>query len=236
MRLILASAIMAASAAATTLVFAFPASAETKSYNLSGFKKIEAEAGFSIEFTQSPTWSVVVDSRRNTLDMIVIEKVGDTLRIKRPKNTRNVEKVEDIVRISAPDLEELELDAAIKFTAQKLNVDKLEIEGSAAVSVSIADLRVDRLKVDLDAASKLVVSGTCAKLVLTVDAAASADTKGLKCREADIDAGVASKVHAFASERAVAKAGVSSKVLISGKPASFQKSEDTLGSSVSLAD
>ena len=72
MRLLLASAIMAASAAATFTVVTAPASAETRTYAFSGFTKIEAKAGFRIEFTQSPTWSVTVDSKYDNLDKIIV--------------------------------------------------------------------------------------------------------------------------------------------------------------------
>jgi hypothetical protein len=236
MRLLLASAIIATSAALTALALAAPAHADTRKYDLSGFRKIEAHAGYRIEFTQAPTYSVVVESKYNNFDLIVIEKDGDTLRIKRPKNGRNVKDVEDVVRISAPDLDALELNAAIDFSAQKLNLDRLTIDADAAIKITIADLRVDVLDVEMDAASKMTIAGTCSKLLLDLGAASSVDTRNLKCREADIDAGVASKVHAFASERATAKAGISSSVLISGKPKTFQKSTDKFGSTVSLTD
>lgn len=235
MRLMLASAIVSTSAALTAL--AIPtASAETRNYNLSGFTKIEAGAGFEIEFTQSPNYSVVVDSRFNNLDKIIVEKEGDTLRIRRPKNTRIEGDVHDVIRISAPDIDGLKLNAAVEFTAAKLHVDKLDIDANAAIRIDIADLRVDVLDVDMDAASKLVLGGTCSRFVLTLGAASTVDARNLKCRQADIDAGVASKVHAFASEKAVAKAGMSSSVLVSGKPRDFQKTTERFGSTVALAD
>jgi len=236
MRLLLASAIAGSTAALTALIVVSSAAAETKTYELSGFKKIEASAGFTIEFAQSPTWSVVVDSRHDNLDLVIVEKVGDTLRIKRPQKTRQVKELHDIVRISAPDLDALKLDAAIEFNAKKLNLDTLSIDANAAIQINIADLRVDALNVDMDAASELVVAGTCNTLKLDLGAATSVDTRGLKCREAHIDAGVASEVQAYASEKAVANAGISSSILISGKPGDFRKSESRFGSSVSLAN
>lgn len=236
MRLKLAAAIFATSAALTALAISTSAQAETKQFAFSGFKAIEADAGFTIEFTQAPTYSVVVDSKNNNLDLIIIEQVGDTLRIKRPKSTRQLKNVEDIVHISAPDLDALKLHAAIEFNAKKLSLDTLKIEANAAVDIDIADLRVNTLNVQLDAASELKVSGTCSKLTLNLGAATDADTRNLKCRDAEIHAGVASSVHAYASERANASAGMSSTVLISGKPANFTKSTERFGSTVSLED
>jgi hypothetical protein len=236
MRLMLASAIILTSAALTTLALTAPADAETRKFDFTGFKRIEADAAFRIEFTQAPTYSVTVDSKHDNFDLIVVEKVGDTLRITRPRNGRNVREIEDVVHVSAPDLDALKLNAAISFNAGRLDLDQLKIDAEAAISINIADLRVGALDVDMDAASKLVVGGTCAKLSLNLGAASNVDMQNLKCREADIDAGVASKVHAFASERATAKAGMSSSILVSGRPRDFVKSTDQFGSSVSLAD
>lgn len=253
MRLMLAAAIASTSAALTALAITSPASADAKAYALSGFTKIEAKAGFRIAFTQSPTWSVKVDSRYNNLDKIIVEKVGDTLRISRPEGfcTMRISRdgatasqnngclgheIDDVITISAPDLEALDLNAAVKFTAPKLDVDKLSIGGRAAVSVDIDDLRVGKLNLDMEAASKFNAAGTCSHVVMTLGAATTVDAKGLKCREADVDAGVASKVQVFASDRAVANASISSSVLVSGNPRDFQKSTARFSSTVELAD
>jgi hypothetical protein len=236
MRLFLASAIIATSAAATFMAVTGPASAETRSYSLSGFTKIEATAGFTIEFTQSPAWSVVIDSEYNNLDKIIVEKVGDTLKISRPKNTHIRGEVHDVIRISAPDIDALNLDAAIRFSAPSLNVDNLAIHANAAIVVDIQNLKTGALDINADAASKITLAGSCTKLDLTIGAATKVMAEGLKCRETHIDAGTASSVHAFASDKAVASAGMASSVLISGHPRDFKESHDRFGSSVSLAD
>ncbi|HOY78649.1 MAG TPA: DUF2807 domain-containing protein, partial [Hyphomonadaceae bacterium] len=138
MRLALAAAIITATAAAVAAVgLAAPASAEVRTYNLAGFKKIEASAAFKIEFTQSPTYSVVIDSKYDGLHNIIVEKVGDTLRITRPQNKNIKGKLEDVVRISAPTLEALKFDAAIEFEADTLKVNDLTIVSKAAVDVDI---------------------------------------------------------------------------------------------------
>jgi hypothetical protein len=238
MRLVLAASIALASAL-TTLALASPAFAEVRTFNHSGFRKIEVEKGFKVEFTQASTYSVVIDSRYNNFDMIKVEMVGDTLRITRPQNPhpdRNIRNVEDIVRISAPDLDALKLEAGITFRSPKLTLDRLDIDAHAGIIVDIDDLRVDTLDVDMDAGSKFAVAGTCSKLKLNLGAAVTVDAKDLKCREADIDTGPASKVHAFASERAVANAGVSAAILVSGKPRDFKPSQSRVASSVKLVD
>jgi len=237
MRLLLASAIIGVTAAIVAAAgLAGPAHAETRTYNFTGFKRIEASAAFTIEFTQSPTYSVVVDSKYNTLDKIIIEKIGDTLRITRPKNTNIKGKVEDIVRIFAPDLDALDLDAAIKFSAPSLNIDNLAIDADAAVTIDIANLKANLITINADAATKLTLSGSCTKLDATLDAASKITADTLKCRETHIDARTASSAHVFASDKAIARAGTASTINVSGNPRDFQESHDRYGAKVSRTD
>src|SRR5262249_20403146 len=114
--------------------------------------------------------------------------------------------------------------------------DDLAIDANAAVAINIPNLKADTLDIDADAASKLTLAGTCTKLNLTVGAATKIKADGLKCRETHVDAGTASTVHVFASEKAVARAGVASQVHVLGKPRDFQESHEKFGSSVSLAN
>lgn len=233
MRLLLASAIIGVTAASVAAIgLAAPASAEGRTYNFTGFKRIEASAAFTIEFTQSPNYSVVIDSKYNTLDKIIVEKVGDTLRITRPKNANIKGKVEDIVRISAPDLDALDLDAAIKFSAPSLNIDNLAIDADAAVSINIANLKANVVTIDADAATELTLAGSCTKLEARLDAASEIKADNLKCRETHINADTASSAHVFASEKAVAHAGMASTVQVSGNPRDFQESHERFGSRV----
>jgi Putative auto-transporter adhesin, head GIN domain len=213
-----------------------PARAETRSYEISGFTKIEADRAFEIEFSQAPSYSVVVDSKYDTLDQVIIEKHGDTLRITRPRHNNFHGKIQDTVRISAPDLKALDLSSAVRFSANGLSTDNLKIDSQAAVSIDISGLKAGSVDVHAESASKLLLAGSCAKLTLRLGAATHVDADNLKCRETDIDAGAASSVRAYASEKATAKAGVSSSVLISGHPKDFQKQTEQFASRVALAD
>lgn len=232
---------------------AAPSFAETRSYDFKGFKNIEASKGFDIQFTQSPTWSVKVDSRYNNLDQIVVEKVGDTLRISRPEGFCAVvtpdsprpdkrydncirHDLDDVVTISAPDLDALKLNAGVKFAAGALKANTFDIDAHAGVTIDIANLTAGAVNVRAGAAAKVNLKGSCTKLDLALGAATTINADELKCREANVDAGTASSVRAYASDRAVAKASVASKVLISGKPKDFEEQESRFSSSVSLAD
>ena len=216
-------------------VLAAPAFADTKTFNISGFKKIEADSAFRIEFTQSPAYSVVVDSKYDNMDKIIVEKSGDTLRITRPNNTNLDHKVEDVVRISAPSLEGLKLHSAVKFSADKLDTGDLDIDVHSATQVNIGALKARTVDIDAHSAAKFQLSGECDALKVKMHAAAKLEANGLHCKEASIDVGSASSASVWANEKVFAEAGVASKVLVGGKPKSFEKKASDMAK-VTLAD
>jgi hypothetical protein len=216
-------------------LIASPAFADTRTFNLSGFKKIEADSAFTIEFTQSPTFSVVAESKYDNMDKIIIEKSGDTLRITRPKDTNIRHKVEDIIRISAPNLEAIKLHSAVKFTADKLNTGDLDIEVHSATQVSIGALKARAVDIDAHSAAQFELSGECDTLKVKMHSAAKLEANGLRCKEASVDVGSASSASIWASEKAFAEAGVASKVTVGGKPKSFDKKASDFAK-VSLID
>jgi Putative auto-transporter adhesin, head GIN domain len=200
-----------------------PSFADTKTFNLSGFKKIEADSAFTIEFTQSPTYSIVVDSRHDNMDKIIVEKSGDTLRITRPNNTNIRHEIEDIVRISAPNLEAIKLHSAVKFTAEKLTTGDLDIDVHSATQVSIGALKAKRVDIDAHSAAQFELAGECDTLKVKMHSAAKLHAADLHCKDVSVDAGSASSASIWASEKAFAEAGVASKINVGGKPKSFEK-------------
>lgn len=208
--------------AALALISA-PAFADTKTFNLSGFRKIEADSAFTIEFTQSPNYAVVVDSKYDNMDLIIVETSGDTLKITRPKNTNVNHRIEDVIRISAPNLDAIKLHSAVKFTADKLNTGNLDIDVHSATQVNIAALKAKTVDINAHSAAQFDLSGECDVLKARMHSAAKLEANGLHCKEASIDVGSASRASIWASEKAFAEAGVASKVNVAGKPKSFEK-------------
>ncbi len=123
--------------------------------------------------------------------------------------------------------------ACHRHHCESLTIDDLAIDADAAVSINIANVTARNASIEADAAT-FTLTCTCTKLDVTLATASKVKAENLRCRETHIDAGTASSVHAFASERAVATAGMASKVMISGNPRVFNAIHDTYGSSASL--
>src|SRR5262245_12814453 len=118
------------------LLAAAPAFAETRTFDFRNFKNIDISAGYEVIFTQSNQHSVTIES--DNFNRITAKQTGDTIKIGRPENTNMRGRVHDIVRISAPDLEQAKLNAGVKFAVDGLQVDNLELDINAGVE---ADFR-----------------------------------------------------------------------------------------------
>jgi putative autotransporter adhesin-like protein len=207
---------------------AAPAMAETKSYNFNSFTKIDISAGYEVIFTQGAQRSVTIES--NDFSKIIAEQNGDTLKISRPRNTHfNDRKFHDVVRITAPTLTEAELNAGVEFRADGLTVEDLELDINAGVDATFTRLKARNLTLDLNAGVDVKLSGECASIKVDAQAGVSLHAKDLKCRDAEVDAGVGSSVDIYATDKVVADASLGASVKVSGNPKEVQKQSSMSG-------
>jgi len=107
------------------------------------------------------------------------------------------------LRISAPDIERLEV--------------------SGAAKVSVADLKNPLLQLDSSGASKVNLSGETDKLVIDVSGASSVNAEDLKSRAATVDASGACKVSVFATESVRGDASGASRITYTGGATNIEK-------------
>lgn len=226
----------------TAVLLAAPALAETRTYNLRDFTRLKVDTAYQVEFIQGPVWSVVVDSRTNEFDSIIVEKSGEALVVRRKESAfndrdrkRDHHDLHDVVRITAPTLKALEFNTAVGFKADRLDVAALDIDAHTAAKIDIASLKADTLTISGKAAAVFDLTGQCGRLTVDLDAASKIDATGLKCREVDVEADAASTARVFASSSASADASSVSTIRISGKPAKVSQHSDGL-SKVVLED
>jgi hypothetical protein len=222
-------------ALASAVLLAGPALAEKKSYDIRDFSKLKIDTAYEVEFTQGPNWSVTVDSEYDNLDKVIVEKKGDALVVHRPGGHIHQRNIHDVVRVTAPRLTEIDINTAVKFSADRLDASSLAIDAHTAAQLDIRNLHADELTIRGDAAASLTLAGDCGKLRLEISSGSRIDAHDLKCREANVNANAASSAQVFATRSLVADASSVSSIHVSGKPDSFQPHKDTL-SSVSLVD
>jgi hypothetical protein len=225
------SRLLAASSFAVAL--AAPAFAETRTYDFRNFRNIDISAGYEVIFTQSNQTSVTIES--DNFDRITARQTGDTIKIGRPENTNIRGRVHDVVRISAPDLEHAKLSAGVKFAVDGLQVDNLDLDINAGVEADFKRINARSVRLDANAGVEMKLDGGCETISVDASAGVDIDASGLRCKFAEVDAGVGSSVRVHTAERVVADAGMGASIRVSGSPKEVQK-HAALGGSVSVGN
>lgn len=168
----------------------------TEMRQLSGFKKVEVGGVIQVEITAQKDFSVEVEADDNLLPMIKTEISGGTLKISTVRKLSTSNPIR--VRISAPD------------------IDSLDISGASTVAVN--NLKNAGFAVDASGASKIKLAGETAKLTVEVSGASGIDAETLTAENADIDASGASSVIVNVTGDLTADASGASKIIYVGTP------------------
>lgn len=173
----------------------------TEKREVSNFKAVDVGGVFQVEITAQKEFSVEVQADDNLLPLIKTEIRNGVLKIESENkfNTKNP----IIVRISAPDIENLEVSGASKVTLTNLSNDNLQIDASGA--------------------SKVKVEGTTTNLKVDVSGASKIDAENLKAENVSVDASGASNVNVFVSNELKIDASGASSVSYSGTPTNLEK-------------
>ncbi len=166
----------------------------TENREVRDFKAIDVSGVFQVEVVAQKDFSVQVEADDNLLEFIRTEVNDGVLEISTTKRIKSSNGLK--VRISAPDIE------------------KLEVSGVAKVNVS--DLKNPVFHVDTSGASKIELAGVTDKLEIEVSGAAQIEAENLKARAATVDSSGASKINIFATESVRADASGASKITYAG--------------------
>jgi hypothetical protein len=116
------------------------------------FRRISTEAGIDVYFTQSNSYSVVVEADKENVDKIVTMVKDETLVIKRKENIRKLISNKTYkVHVSAPALDKASSLGGSDFYADKLECEKsFQLTVSGGASADITSLTVNE-NVDISA-------------------------------------------------------------------------------------
>jgi hypothetical protein len=199
----------AAVAVTTAALVALPAFADSKTYNLSGFDRVDVSAGIEVTFSQGP-FSVKVDDPNGNFDRLIVEVRGNTLKIGRRNNWFDWRGVDYTATVSAPNLTAIDASSGSAFEGHNLSLRDLKVDVSSGASVE--------------------VSGTCAGLRVDVSSGADFEGEALKCETASVDASSGADADAFATRTADGNASSGANVTFHGKPVEFIKDTSSGGS------
>lgn len=160
------------------------------------FHAIDVGGVYQVEVTAQKEFSVEVEADDNILPLVETRVENGTLYIESeqrvsPKSTIRV-------RISAP------------------NIDDLDVSGAAGVTVN--DLNNTALTIDSSGASKIAVGGKTSKLSIDVSGATQVDAAKLTAENVNVDASGASTVAVNVNGNLTAGASGASTITYAGSP------------------
>lgn len=168
----------------------------TQNRDVRDFSSIEVGGVFQVEITAQKEFSVQIEGDDNLLPLVETTVENGRLEISTTKRIKASKPI--IVRISAPNIEEL--------------------QASGASKVKIADLKNSALRVDMSGASKADLSGETSELTIDVSGASNVEAEGLNAVTASIEASGASKVAVAVSQDLKSEASGASKITYVGSP------------------
>jgi hypothetical protein len=168
----------------------------TESREVRNFKAIEVSSTFQVEITAQKDFSVTVEADDNILPLIETEVRHGVLNIECSR--RVSPKTPMKIIITAPDIE--------------------EIDSSGASNVILNSIKNAALNIDSSGASKILVTGETAKLVIDVSGSTIIDTEGLLSESANVETSGASQVSVNVINSLRTDASGASKITYSGNP------------------
>lgn len=169
--------------------------------DLRDFKGVEVGGIFQVEITSQKDFSVEVEADDNLLPLIRTEVSKGVLKIESDHRLRSDSPIK--VRITAPDIDNLDVSGAAQLT---LNA----VKGAS-------------LAVDTSGAAKITIDGETAKLTIDASGASKIDADGLIAAHANIDSSGASHVEINVTDELLVDASGASRIVYSGTPASIHK-------------
>jgi hypothetical protein len=166
------------------------------------FNAIEVGGIFEVEVVAQKEFSVEVEADDNLLQFIRTEVKGGTLEISTEKKISPRGRIH--VRVSAPDIESLQVSGASKL--------------------SLANLKNDSLKVDASGASKIKVDGETKNLEIELSGASKIEAEALKAENVNVAGSGASCASVNVSGDLKADLSGASKVTYAGSPRNLEKS------------
>lgn len=181
--------------AASALVLASAGAAQAEVRNLSGFTKVEANAGTDVEVSVGGGFRVEVIGR--DADRIITRVEGDTLVVE-PRRGFSWRGRQANIRVTMPSADGFSASSGADLVATGVNADRITLDSSSG-----ADLRV---------------SGACRSFRADASSGADIDARNLRCENGSVDVSSGADARVFATGRVDIDASSGGGVLAYGNP------------------
>ena len=186
-------------AAAAALTFTTGAAlAETRTYDLAPFDRVDIATGLHAEIVQGETQSVRIETTRNgILDQIDIDVRNGQLRARRDSDLLDIilgggflnmlDFGRDVtIYITVPELVGITAASGAIVSADNAAGDRVELSSSSGARIDLAAAKASELRLDASSGGNLSVAGSCERLDLDVSSGAHISAKSLSCVDANV--------------------------------------------------
>ena len=222
-------------ASLVALGLAGAASAETRTYDVGSFTKIDISAGLDLNFEGGSSQEITVENRNGDFSDIEVVVKGDTLVLKRVKNNwgwgRKRERYG--ITVSAPVISGVEASSGSDVAGRGMTGESIFIDVSSGADVTVSGVEGGTVTIETSSGSDASVSGQCSRVRADASSGSDLDARDLICEngEADASSGSDISIHATGSVNADASSGAD--VDVYGGPTDVNTDKSS-GGSVSI--
>ncbi len=150
---------------------------ETRSFDFTGFTKVEVSFTFDVEVVQSSAFSVNVTTNDNIFDYLALEKDGDTLKIKLKDGSYTVASLK--AQVAMPDLSGITVTGASKAAVSGFSSNhELRLNASGASNIELSSMKSGDASIAVEGASRVKGSLEAADSLFSVEGASNIELTG----------------------------------------------------------
>lgn len=206
--------------AIAALAFTPVALAETQSYPVDGFTKLDVSAGLDVEFTTGGVYSVTAENRKGDFAEIEIYTRGDTLYVKRPdrKGWGWGKREQYLVTVSAPTISDIEASSGSDVEGSGLTGDSIFIDVSSGADVTVTNIQGGTVRLETSSGSDLTASGICDTVRADSSSGSDIEAKDLVCASGRAEASSGSDIAIHVTGKVTADVSSGADVTVYGGP------------------
>jgi hypothetical protein len=150
---------------------------ETRSFDFSGFTRVEVSSTFDAEIVRGDIFSITVTTNQNIFDYLALERDSDTLKIKLKAGSYTVASLK--ARVTMPDLTSLNVSGASEATANGFSSShNLDLMASGASRIELTDIKCANADIEVSGASRVTGSLESGDAKVDISGASTIDVSG----------------------------------------------------------
>ncbi len=203
------------------------AQADERTYDMTGFDRIDAGAGLVVDVKVGDAFAVSALSEGTDLEQLVVRLDGQTLKLQRRSGAAPGDQIS--VLVTLPDLAGISIDSGVTATIAATALDTLDLELQSGSTLDITGLAGGNIATLVRAGSNLTMQGTCDALTADAASGSNLDAQDLACKDVTAEAASGSNIAVTGTDRVDASAANGSVITVHGAPATTNYREASGG-------